>query len=49
MCGASIEQHDLEQLERELQEEKAIEQYKNNYRISFSTFSLLVPQLSVEQ
>jgi hypothetical protein len=49
MCAGSIDQHDLDQLERELEQEKAIEQYKNNYRISFSTFSLLVPQLSVEQ
>ena len=43
MCSGSIEQHDIEQLERELQEEKALDKYINNYKISFSTFSLLVP------
>ena len=46
MCSGSIEQHDIEQLERELQEEKALDKYINNYKISFSTFSLLVPVLS---
>jgi hypothetical protein len=46
MCAGSIEQHDLDQLERELEQEKAIEQYKNNYKVSFATFSLLVPQPS---
>ncbi len=47
MCAGSIEQHDLDQLERELEQEKVIEQYKNNYKVSFATFSLLVPQPSV--
>ncbi len=47
MCSGSIEQHDLDQLERELEQEKVIEQYKNNYKVSFATFSLLVPQPSV--
>ena len=45
MCSGSIEQHDLDQLERELEEQKVIDNYVNNYRISFSTFSLLVPSL----
>jgi hypothetical protein len=43
MCAGSIDQHDLDQLERELEQEKAIEEYKKNYRVSFATFSLLVP------
>ena len=47
MCAGSIEQHDLDQLERELEEEKTMDQYKNNYKVSFATFSLLVPQPSV--
>jgi len=46
MCSGSIEQHDLDQLKRELEEQKAVDQYINNYKISFSTFSLLVPVLS---
>ncbi len=46
MCAGSIEQHDLDQLERELEQEEAIEKYKNNYKVSFATFSLLVPQPS---
>ena len=46
MCSGSIEQHDLDQLERELEQEKVIEQYKNNYKVSFATFSLLVPHPS---
>ena len=45
MCLGSIEQHDLDQLERELEEKKAVDNYVNNYRVSFSTFSLLVPAL----
>ena len=45
MCSGSIEQHDLDQLERELEEQKAVDNYVNNYKISFSTFSLLVPSL----
>ena len=45
MCSGSIEQHDLDQLERELEEQKAVDKYINNYKISFSTFSLLVPSL----
>jgi hypothetical protein len=45
MCSGSIEQHDLDQLERELEEKKAVDNYVNNYRVSFSTFSLLVPSL----
>jgi hypothetical protein len=45
MCSGSIEQHDLDQLERELEEKKAVDNYVNNYRVSFSTFSLLVPAL----
>jgi hypothetical protein len=45
MCSGSIEQHDLDQLERELEEKKAVDNYLNNYRVSFSTFSLLVPSL----
>lgn len=49
MCAGSIEQHDLDQLERELEQEKAIEEYKNNYKVSFATFSLLVPQPSAGQ
>jgi hypothetical protein len=47
MCAGSIEQHDLEQLERELEQEKLAEEYRNNYRVSFATFSLIVPQPSV--
>lgn len=43
MCSGSIEQHDLDQLERELEQEKAIEEYRTNYKVSFATFSLLVP------
>jgi hypothetical protein len=43
MCSGSIEQHDLEQLNRELEEQQTVEKYMNNYKISFSTFSLLVP------
>jgi hypothetical protein len=43
MCAGSIDQHDLDQLERELEQEKAIEEYNKNYRVSFATFSLLVP------
>ena len=46
MCSGSIEQHDLDQLKQELEEQKAVDQYINNYKISFSTFSLLVPVLS---
>lgn len=46
MCAGSIEQHDLDQLERELEQEKLAEEYKNNYKVSFATFSLLVPQPS---
>jgi hypothetical protein len=46
MCSGSIEQHDLDQLERELEEQKSVDKYINNYKISFSTFSLLVPVLS---
>jgi hypothetical protein len=46
MCAGSIDQHDLDQLERELEQEKAIEEYKNNYKVSFATFSLLVPVLN---
>jgi|LakMenE01Jun11ns_1017448.scaffolds.fasta_scaffold9872884_7 hypothetical protein len=45
MCSGSIEQHDLDQLEQELEEKKAVDNYVNNYRVSFSTFSLLVPSL----
>jgi len=45
MCSGSIEQHDLDQLERELEEKKTVDNYVNNYRVSFSTFSLLVPSL----
>jgi hypothetical protein len=45
MCSGSIEQHDLDQLEQELEEKKAVDNYVNNYRVSFSTFSLLVPAL----
>ena len=45
MCSGSIEQNDLDQLERELEEQKAVDNYINNYRVSFSTFSLLVPSL----
>jgi hypothetical protein len=47
MCSGSIEQHDIKELERELEEQKTTENYMNNYKISFSTFSLLVPPLSV--
>jgi hypothetical protein len=47
MCAGSIEQHDLDQLEQELQQEKIVEDYTNNYRVSFATFSLLVPQPSI--
>jgi len=43
MCSGSIEQHDLDQLERELEEQKTVENYMNNYKVSFSTFTLLVP------
>jgi hypothetical protein len=43
MCSGSIEQHDLDQLDRELEEQKTTEKYINNYKISFSTFSLMVP------
>jgi hypothetical protein len=46
MCSGSIEQHDLDQLDRELKEQQALDKYINNYKISFSTFSLLVPVLS---
>lgn len=46
MCSGSIKQHDLDQLERELEEQKSVDKYINNYKISFSTFSLLVPVLS---
>ncbi len=43
MCSGSIEQHDLDQLERELEQEKTVENYMNNYKVSYSTFTLLVP------
>ena len=46
MCSGSIEQHDLDQLDRELEEQKAVDKYINNYKISFSTFSLIVPALA---
>jgi hypothetical protein len=42
MCAESIEQHDLDQLQHEVEQEKIAEEYKN-YRVSFATFSLLVP------
>jgi hypothetical protein len=43
MCSGSIEQHDLDQLEKETEQEEAVENYVNNYKVSFSTFTLLVP------
>lgn len=47
MCAGSIEQHDLDQLDRELEQEKLAEEYRNNFKVSFATFSLLVPQPTV--
>jgi hypothetical protein len=43
MCSGSIEQHDLDELQRELEQQETLEKYKNNYKVSFSTFTLLVP------
>ena len=46
MCSGSIEQHDLDQLDRELKEQQALDKYMNNYKVSFSTFTLLIPPSS---
>ena len=43
MCSGSIEQHDLDELQRQLEQEEAVENYMTNYKVSFSTFTLLVP------
>jgi hypothetical protein len=43
MCSGSIEQHDLVQLQKELEQEETTQEYMKNYKISFSTFSLLIP------
>jgi hypothetical protein len=43
MCSGSIEQHDLDELQRELEQQETLEKHKNNYKVSFSTFTLLVP------
>lgn len=46
MCSGSIEQHDLDELERELEQQETVEKYMNNYKVSFSTFTLLIPASS---
>ena len=46
MCSGSIEQHDLDELERQLEQEEAVENYMTNYKVSFSTFTLLIPASS---
>lgn len=43
MCSGSIEQHDIDQLEQELEQEKTVEKYMKDYKVSFSTFTLLIP------
>lgn len=43
MCVGSIEQHDIEQLQLELEQEEAAKEYLKNYRVSFATFTLFAP------
>jgi hypothetical protein len=43
MCSGSIEQHDLDQLEREVKQEEAVKEYFTNYKISFGTFIIKAP------